>query len=87
VMDERLQRLQASLNRDQAAFNAATVGRTCDVLIERHGKLPGQMLGKSPWLNSVHLLTDATIGDLLRVEITAAGPNSVSAVERLRLAA
>jgi tRNA-2-methylthio-N6-dimethylallyladenosine synthase len=87
VMDERLQRLQAAINRDQAAFNAATVGRTCDVLIERHGKLPGQMLGKSPWLHSVHLITDAAIGDLLRVEIVAAGPNSVSAVERLRLAA
>ena len=57
------------------------------VLIERHGKLPGQMLGKSPWLHSVHLITDAMIGDLLRVEITAAGPNSVSAVERLRIAA
>ena len=49
VMDERLQRLQAALNRDQAAFNAATVGRVCDVLIERRGKLQcfGQMvLGK-----------------------------------------
>jgi tRNA-2-methylthio-N6-dimethylallyladenosine synthase len=45
------------------------------------------MLGKSPWLHSVHLITDAMIGDLLRVEITAAGPNSVSAVERLRIAA
>jgi tRNA-2-methylthio-N6-dimethylallyladenosine synthase len=53
-MDERLQRLQAALNRDQAAFNAATLGRTCTVLLERKGKLPGQLIGKSPWLQSVH---------------------------------
>jgi tRNA-2-methylthio-N6-dimethylallyladenosine synthase len=82
VMDERLQRLQAALNRDQAAFNAATVGRTCDVLIERRGKLPGQFLGKSPWLNSVHIVGDLAIGDLVAVEITAAGPNSVTGVPK-----
>jgi tRNA-2-methylthio-N6-dimethylallyladenosine synthase len=87
VMDERLQRLQASLNRDQAAFNAATVGRVCDVLIERKGKLPGQMLGKSPWLNSVHLVTEATIGDILSIEIVSAGPNSVAGAARVRAAA
>ena len=87
VMDERLQRLQAALNRDQAAFNAATVGRVCDVLIERKGKLPGQMLGKSPWLNSVHLVTDATIGDILSIEIVSAGPNSVAGAARVRAAA
>jgi tRNA-2-methylthio-N6-dimethylallyladenosine synthase len=87
VMDERLQRLQAALNRDQAAFNAATLGRTCDVLIERTGKLPGQMLGKSPWLQSVHLITDAQIGDLVEVEIVRADPNSLAGVERVRVAA
>ncbi len=80
VMDDRLQRLQAALNRDQAAFNAASVGKTCDVLIERKGKLPGQMLGKSPWLQSVHLMTDAAIGDLVRVRIDSAGPNSLGGV-------
>ncbi|GGB18683.1 tRNA-2-methylthio-N(6)-dimethylallyladenosine synthase [Sphingomonas metalli] len=84
VMDDRLQRLQAALNRDQHAFNAASIGRRCTVLIERKGKLPGQMLGKSPWLQSVHLLTDAAIGDLVEVEVTSAGPNSLGAVERLR---
>jgi tRNA-2-methylthio-N6-dimethylallyladenosine synthase len=78
VMDERLQRLQALLNRQQHAFNAATVGRRTRVLIERAGKLPGQMLGKSPWLQSVHLQTEAKIGDMVDVEIVAAGPNSVS---------
>ncbi|RYY27587.1 MAG: tRNA (N6-isopentenyl adenosine(37)-C2)-methylthiotransferase MiaB [Sphingomonadales bacterium] len=87
VMDERLQRLQSHLNRDQAAFNAATLGRTCSVLIERKGKLPGQMLGKSPWLQSVHLMTDAQIGDLVEVEIVRADPNSLAGVERVKAAA
>ena len=87
VMDERLQRLQATLNRDQRAFNAGTVGRTCDVLIDRRGKLPGQMLGKSPWLQSVHLLTDATIGDIVTVDLARADPNSMAGVERMAVAA
>ena len=77
VMDERLQRLQAALNRDQAAFNAASVGRRCTVLLERKGKLEGQLIGKSPWLQSVHLVGDAAIGDLVEVEIVGAGANSV----------
>ena len=79
VMDERLQRLQAALNRDQLAFNKASVGRTCDVLVERKGKHPGQWLGKSPWLQSVHFTGEAQIGDLVRVELAEAGPNSISA--------
>jgi len=87
VMDDRLQRLQAALNRDQLAFNRASVGRTCAVLVERRGKLAGQMLGKSPWLQSVHLLTDAAIGDAVEVALTDAGPNSLTGVERVRVAA
>jgi tRNA-2-methylthio-N6-dimethylallyladenosine synthase len=79
VMDERLQRLQAALNRDQLAFNQATVGKTCQVLVERQGKLPGQMLGKSPWLQSVLVPEGPAIGSLIDVEIVAAGPNSVNA--------
>ena len=87
VMDERLQRLQGALNRDQAAFNAATVGRRCDVLLERPGKLPGQLIGKSPWLQSVHLVSDAAIGDLVSVDIVAAGPNSMAGATVARAAA
>lgn len=79
VMDERLQRLQAALNRHQLAFNQASVGRTCTVLVERKGKLPGQWLGKSPWLQSVHFEGEAAVGDLVTVELTNAGPNSLSA--------
>ncbi|UUL81691.1 tRNA (N6-isopentenyl adenosine(37)-C2)-methylthiotransferase MiaB [Sphingomonas qomolangmaensis] len=87
VMDERLQRLQAAINRDQAAFNAATLGARCSVLIDRKGKLPGQMLGKSPWLQSVHLITDAAVGDLVEVDIVRADPNSLAGQERVRVAA
>ena len=78
VMDERLQRLQAALGRTQYAFNQASVGRTCEVLVERRGKLEGQWLGKSPWLQSVHFHGDFAIGDLVRVELIQAGPVSLA---------
>ncbi|MEN7535829.1 tRNA (N6-isopentenyl adenosine(37)-C2)-methylthiotransferase MiaB [Aurantiacibacter flavus] len=78
VMDERLQRLQAALNRHQLAFNEASVGKTCTVLIERKGKHPGQWLGKSPWLQSVFFEGDCAMGDLVEVELVQAGPNSLA---------
>ncbi len=78
VMDDRLQRLQAHLNRDQFAFNEASVGKTCDVLVERKGKLPGQWLGKSPWLQSVHFTGDAAIGDMVTTQLVEALGNSLS---------
>ncbi|MGZ8307407.1 MAG: tRNA (N6-isopentenyl adenosine(37)-C2)-methylthiotransferase MiaB, partial [Allosphingosinicella sp.] len=78
VMDERLQRLQALLNAQQLAFNRASVGRRTDVLLERPGKKPGQMIGKTPWLQSVHVETEAEIGALIGVEIVSAGPNSLA---------
>jgi tRNA-2-methylthio-N6-dimethylallyladenosine synthase len=78
VMDERLQRLQAALGRHSLAFNQASVGKTCDVLVERKGKLAGQWLGKSPWLQSVHFEGNAEIGDIVRVALVEAGPNSLS---------
>ncbi len=78
VMDERLQRLQAALQRSSLAFNQSTTGRTCQVLIERKGRLPGQWLGKSPWLQSVHFTGDCAIGDLVQVELLEATPISVA---------
>ena len=78
VMDERLQRLQAALNVSQLAFNQASVGKRCTVLVERKGKLPGQWLGKSPWLQSVHFFGEAAIGDLVEVELLEAGGNSLA---------
>jgi tRNA-2-methylthio-N6-dimethylallyladenosine synthase len=79
VMEDRLRRLQDALNRHQLAFNTASVGRTCDILVERQGRHPGQMLGKSPWLQSVHFSGAAEIGEIVRVELAEAGPNSIGA--------
>jgi tRNA-2-methylthio-N6-dimethylallyladenosine synthase len=77
VMDDRLKRLQDRLNRDQLAFNQASLGKTCSVLIERKGKHAGQWLGKSPWLQSVWFEGDYQMGDLVEVELLEAGPNSL----------
>jgi len=79
VMDERLQRLQALINAQQTAFNAASVGKRTDILLERQGKYPGQLIGKSPWLQSVHVFSDeAKIGDMISVDLVSAGPNSLA---------
>jgi tRNA-2-methylthio-N6-dimethylallyladenosine synthase len=80
IMDYRLQRLQALLNEQQHGFNLATVGKRCDVLIERDGKRPGQRIGKSPWLQSVIVEDGPAIGELVTVDIVAAGPNSMTGV-------
>jgi tRNA-2-methylthio-N6-dimethylallyladenosine synthase len=87
LMDERLQRLQALLNEHQLAFNRASVGKRASVLLERPGKKRGQLVGKSPWLQSVHLETSAAIGDLIDVQILSAGPNSLAGAELMRTAA
>ena len=87
VMDARLQALQALLNTQQHDFNRASVGRTTDVLIERRGKLPGQWLGKSPWLQSVHVVGDHAVGDLVTLTLTAAGPNSLAGAPPMKDAA
>ncbi len=77
VMDDRLQRLQARIAQHQFAFNTASVGKTCTVLVERTGRYPGQWLGKSPWLQSVWFEAPAAIGDLVEVTLGEAGPNSL----------
>jgi tRNA-2-methylthio-N6-dimethylallyladenosine synthase len=87
VMDERLQRLQAALNRDQLAFNRRSLGRTCAVLVERQGKRAGQWLGKSPWLQSVFFEGEAAIGDLVEATLVSAGPNSLAGELRVPAAA
>ena len=80
VMNDRLQRLQALLNEQQQAFNEATVGRATRLLLERKGKLDGQLIGKSPWLQSVHVTAPGlAIGDMVDVRIISAGPNSLGA--------
>ena len=88
LMDERLQKLQAQIVADQTAFNDKTVGRTTDVLLERPGKFAGQLIGKSPWLQSVHVLApDLSIGDIVTVQITDSGPLSLKGEPTMRAAA
>ena len=88
VMDERLQLLQAQIVADQTAFNRNTVGKTCDVLLERPGKFDGQLIGKSPWLQSVHVLApDLSIGNIVSVQITDSGPLSLKGEPTMRAAA
>ena len=88
IMDERLQRLQAQIVADQTAFNRNTVGKSCDVLLERPGKFDGQLIGKSPWLQSVHVLApDLSIGNIVSVQITDSGPLSLKGEPTMRAAA
>ncbi|MBB5221991.1 tRNA-2-methylthio-N6-dimethylallyladenosine synthase [Amaricoccus macauensis] len=76
---ERLHRLQALLVRQQTAFQAAQVGRTLPVLIEKPGREAGQMSGRSPYLNAVHLLAPAELsGRIVPVEIVATSSNSLA---------
>jgi tRNA-2-methylthio-N6-dimethylallyladenosine synthase len=78
VKVERLARLQAEIDRHQAAFNSACVGRTFDVLFEKPGRLPGQLVGRSPYLQPVQAMAPAAlIGDVVAVTITRTGTNSL----------
>jgi tRNA-2-methylthio-N6-dimethylallyladenosine synthase len=87
IMDERLQRLQERVNVHQLAFNRSKIGVDTQVLIERKGKHDRQMIGRSPWLQSVHVETDAVPGDLLDVTLVAAGPNSMTGAMAQKVAA
>jgi tRNA-2-methylthio-N6-dimethylallyladenosine synthase len=87
IMDERLQRLQERINTHQLAFNRSKVGVDTEVLIERKGRHNGQMIGRSPWLQSVHFDTDAQVGEIVEVTLVAAGPNSMGGAVRQKVAA
>jgi tRNA-2-methylthio-N6-dimethylallyladenosine synthase len=78
VKDERLYALQALLREQQDAFNASCETRTLPVLFEKPGRHPGQAVGRSPYLQSVHA-DDAAhlIGQIANVRIEDAMPNSL----------
>ena len=79
VKKDRLHRLQALVTRQMGDFNRACVGRTLPVLAEKPGRNPGQLIGRSPYLQSVHLeASPEQIGKLLAVRIDSVGPNSLS---------
>jgi len=80
---ERLGRLQSLLAEQQRAFNADRVGECLPVLLERPGRHPGQLVGRSPYMQAVHLdAAGAGIGDLVNVEIVSAGLNSLEGRRR-----
>ncbi len=75
---ERLQRLQAAITRQQHAFNAGFAGRVLDVLLEKPGKLTGQLVGRSPYLQAVQVMAPASLtGEIARVTVTEVGSNSL----------
>ena len=84
LKSDRLWRLQGLLSEQQAEFNARCVGRTLPVLFERSGRHPGQLVGRSPYLQAVHADgADEWLGRIAPVEISGAGPNSLSGVIRM----
>lgn len=79
VKSVRLARLQQLLSTQQQAFNQAKVGTVMPVLFDRPGRKPGQMLGRSPWLQSVHAEAPSNWhGRIVACLIVAAHPNSLA---------
>ena len=79
VKAERLQTLQKLLKTQQGAFNRATVGRTVPVLLERRGRRMNQLVGRSPWLQAVHVdAPERHLGSLADVTLTEAMANSMA---------
>jgi tRNA-2-methylthio-N6-dimethylallyladenosine synthase len=75
---ERLQRLQDSIDRFQSRFNAGCRGRTFDVLFEKRGRVDGQLVGRSPYLQPVQVMaSEGLIGEIAAVKVTDAGANSL----------
>jgi tRNA-2-methylthio-N6-dimethylallyladenosine synthase len=83
VKSQRLARLQELLEAQQGAFNARCVGQVLPVLFEKPGRRPGQLVGRSPYLQAVHAeAAPEHLGRILPVEILACGPNSLAGVIR-----
>jgi|TARA_R110000772_G_scaffold17914_3_gene49652 tRNA-2-methylthio-N6-dimethylallyladenosine synthase len=78
VKSERLARLQALLNEQQLAYNQSFVGREIDVLLEREGKRDGQIVGRSPYMQSVFVPSPAhRIGRIATVIVQEGNANSL----------
>jgi tRNA-2-methylthio-N6-dimethylallyladenosine synthase len=87
VKEMRLATLQTLLDEQARAFNREQVGRTLAVLFERKGRHPGQILGRSPYLQAVHVdAPERLIGQIVPVRIEEAARNSLSGVPALESA-
>ena len=85
IKRERLLTLQALLADQQRKFNDSMIGRQLEVLLEKPGRYPRQLVGRSPYLQPVHVVSKddsvpSRIGDLIKVEITDSCPNSLAGV-------
>ena len=81
VSAERLQRLQATINRHYREFNARFAGRIVEVLLEKPGRLAGQLVGRTPYLQPMNVMAPrALIGSMVRVAVTEVGSNSLFGV-------
>jgi len=79
IKTERLTALQTLLQRQQRDFNQASVGRVLPVLFEKPGRHAGQLVGRSPYLQSVHTAADADrVGTIVPVTIDAVQGNSLA---------
>jgi tRNA-2-methylthio-N6-dimethylallyladenosine synthase len=83
VKNERLAALQALLSVQQRAFNRAAIGSVQPVLFDRRGKVPGQLLGRGPWMQAVHApapegAADRLLGRIAAVRILRASTNSLA---------
>jgi len=79
VKAERLSRLNAQMVGQTRVFAEAQVGRVLPVLIEKRGRMPGQIGGRSPYLQAVHMPgPERLIGQIVPVEIVAVGINSLA---------
>jgi tRNA-2-methylthio-N6-dimethylallyladenosine synthase len=78
VKAERLARLQENIDRHQSAFNRSCIGRDIEVLFEKPGRLPGQIVGRSPYLQPVQVVAPSSlIGEIAAVRVTGVGSNSL----------
>jgi tRNA-2-methylthio-N6-dimethylallyladenosine synthase len=78
IKSERLARLQAEINRQQETFNSRCLGRSFQVLFERPGRHPGQLVGRSPYLQPVQVTAPASLlGEIATVTITEVASNSL----------
>ncbi|MEE9452785.1 MAG: tRNA (N6-isopentenyl adenosine(37)-C2)-methylthiotransferase MiaB [Paracoccaceae bacterium] len=82
LKSERLARLQAMLAQHQMEYQAAMVGKTLPILLEKPGRDPGQMMGKSPYFHAVHMLAASSeVGKIVDAKIIATERNSLSGIK------
>jgi tRNA-2-methylthio-N6-dimethylallyladenosine synthase len=78
VKAERLARLQDCIDRHQRAFNRSCTGRDLEVLLEKPGRISGQLVGRSPYLQPVQVMAPSSlVGQIITVRITDIGSNSL----------